>query len=277
MERQGFIFGTRYGNAGDLIVVSSDMSLLEDYNSFDVVEMSLTDNLEYVAPIPNANSVTPPLVPDSEGEDNVNMEVDAHDQDNNSENDMEEEQVPVVRRLTRRQVQAQNRREDEARALAERREREMQEAERIAEQNLNAESAGPDDDGTLAKNRNKPKKPKLTMVIWNLDDTYLVTASADYIIRVWRSSDGILLHALKFHENNIFVLAPHPIFPDIVMSAGYDGKVCLWDIFRGVLLKSFDEVGRLFLDGQFSEDGKDSPIRPVSEVSYFARILFCCH
>jgi WD40 repeat protein len=46
-----------------------------------------------------------------------------------------------------------------------------------------------------------------------------------------------MLHVLSKHEADVFVLEPHPSNPYLLMSGGYDMRVCLWNLARGVLLK----------------------------------------
>jgi len=36
------------------------------------------------------------------------------------------------------------------------------------------------------------------------------------------------------HEAEVFVLEPHPFDPRIILSAGHDGSVFIWDLQRGV-------------------------------------------
>lgn len=35
------------------------------------------------------------------------------------------------------------------------------------------------------------------------------------------------------HEAEVFVLEPHPFDPRIILSAGHDGNVFIWDLLRG--------------------------------------------
>ncbi len=35
------------------------------------------------------------------------------------------------------------------------------------------------------------------------------------------------------HEAEVFVLEPHPYDPRIMLSAGHDGNVFIWDLIRG--------------------------------------------
>jgi WD40 repeat protein len=53
-------------------------------------------------------------------------------------------------------------------------------------------------------------------------------------IKVWNSRTEEHLHTLTQHENKVFILENHPSDPTIVMSAGYDGMVVLWNIKGGI-------------------------------------------
>ncbi|KAE8815897.1 Retrovirus-related Pol polyprotein from transposon TNT 1-94 [Hordeum vulgare] len=110
-------------------------------------------------------------------------------------------------------------------------------------------------------------------------------------ICVWNSSDGSLVHSLigirnhlcmKFSyqlgayvlilslathhghaidhitsENTMktFVLDVHPFNPRIAMSAGYDGKTIIWDIWEGKPVQIYETDHYKLVDGKFSPDG----------------------
>lgn len=41
------------------------------------------------------------------------------------------------------------------------------------------------------------------------------------------------------HEDEVFVLEPHPFDPRILFSAGHDGNCIVWDLARGVKIRSY--------------------------------------
>jgi hypothetical protein len=41
------------------------------------------------------------------------------------------------------------------------------------------------------------KKHSVTMVTWNTDDTMVVTAQNNFLIKVWNSNNAALIHELK--------------------------------------------------------------------------------
>ncbi|XP_040194940.1 bromodomain and WD repeat-containing protein 1-like isoform X5 [Rana temporaria] len=86
-------------------------------------------------------------------------------------------------------------------------------------------------------------KPKVLMIAWDLTDNFVVTACSAHLLKVWDSHAGTLLHVLKGHENDIFVLEPHPFDHRVMLSAGYDGNLFLWDIINGVqVMHSFNAI-----------------------------------
>lgn len=56
-----------------------------------------------------------------------------------------------------------------------------------------------------------------------------------------------LLFFWQGHEDEVFVLEPHPFDPRILFSAGHDGNCIVWDLARGVKIRSyFNMVGLSF-------------------------------
>lgn len=122
--------------------------------------------------------------------------------------------------------------------------------------------------------------PVVKMAVWTCDGDKVVTSqgfekknkagSLDVRIKVWRAEDGLLLHTFADHTQPVYVLSPHPKDPRIVMSAGYDAQVFLWDLEAGSKVRSFqiafpsddrlqpydfDDKSREVLDGHFHPDG----------------------
>ncbi|GAM27759.1 hypothetical protein SAMD00019534_109350 [Acytostelium subglobosum LB1] len=99
-------------------------------------------------------------------------------------------------------------------------------------------------------------KVKLRTVVWSLDDQYIITA--DHVVRVWNAKDGEPLFELAAHVSDVFILEPHPSNPRLLMSAGYDSQVILWDIQSGVMLNRYviEGLNQIQIsDGCFSPDG----------------------
>ncbi|XP_041734494.2 bromodomain and WD repeat-containing protein 3 isoform X2 [Coregonus clupeaformis] len=104
-------------------------------------------------------------------------------------------------------------------------------------------------------------KPKVTMVAWDRHDNSVITAVNNHILKVWNSYTGQLLHILKGHEAEVFVLEPHPSDPRIMLSAGHDGNVFIWDLVRGTKTQHYFNMiegqghGAVF-DCKFTPDGQ---------------------
>uniref|UniRef100_A0A8C0VFX6 Bromodomain and WD repeat-containing protein 1 n=1 Tax=Cyanistes caeruleus TaxID=156563 RepID=A0A8C0VFX6_CYACU len=104
-------------------------------------------------------------------------------------------------------------------------------------------------------------KPKVTMIAWNQNDNYVVTAVNNHLLKVWNSSTGQLLHDLVGHADEVFVLETHPFDCRIMLSAGHDGNIFIWDITKGTKTKHYFNMiegqghGAVF-DCKFSPDGQ---------------------
>ncbi|KAK2990255.1 hypothetical protein RJ640_014707 [Escallonia rubra] len=100
-----------------------------------------------------------------------------------------------------------------------------------------------------------PTPRGVNMIVWSLDNRFVLAAIMDCRICVWNAVDGSLVHSLTGHTESTYVLDVHPFNPRIAMSAGYDGKTIVWDIWEGVPIRIY-EIGRFKLvDGKFSPDG----------------------
>ncbi|KAK4883678.1 hypothetical protein RN001_006997 [Aquatica leii] len=104
------------------------------------------------------------------------------------------------------------------------------------------------------------KKLKVTMVSWDCSDTWAVTAVSDHTLKIWRADSGQLEKVLKGHTDEIYVLESHPHNPHVMLSAGHDGQLFIWDILRGQYVAQFmnniegQGFGAVF-DAKWSPDG----------------------
>lgn len=112
-----------------------------------------------------------------------------------------------------------------------------------------------------AKEENEDaKKLKVTMVGWDYSDEWVITAVSDYSLKIWRSSTGTLEKVLTGHVNEIYVLESHPYDTHVVLSAGHDGQLIIWDIIKGEVIMKFTNniegqgYGAVF-DVKWSPDG----------------------
>ncbi|KAJ8275266.1 hypothetical protein COCON_G00098910 [Conger conger] len=85
----------------------------------------------------------------------------------------------------------------------------------------------------------KVTKLKVTMVAWDRHDNTVITAANNMTLKVWNSTTGNLVHVLMGHEDEVFVLEPHPFDPRVLFSAGHDGNAIVWDLARGVKIRSY--------------------------------------
>ncbi|XP_014793686.1 PREDICTED: bromodomain and WD repeat-containing protein 1 [Calidris pugnax] len=115
--------------------------------------------------------------------------------------------------------------------------------------------------GEMCSEEDKFMKPKVTMIAWNQNDNYVVTAVNNHLLKVWNSCTGQLLHDLVGHADEVFVLEPHPFDSRIMLSAGHDGNIFIWDITKGTKTKHYFNMiegqghGAVF-DCKFSPDGQ---------------------
>ncbi|XP_031437768.1 LOW QUALITY PROTEIN: PH-interacting protein [Clupea harengus] len=85
----------------------------------------------------------------------------------------------------------------------------------------------------------KVTKLKVTMVAWDRYDNTVITAANNLTLKVWNSCTGNLIHILMGHEDEVFVLEPHPFDPRVLFSAGHDGNAIVWDLARGIKIRSY--------------------------------------
>lgn len=100
-----------------------------------------------------------------------------------------------------------------------------------------------------------PTEPaKVSMIAWSADDRWCFVASNHGEIRVYYAYNGEIACVLKGHEGEIYALDNHPLDPSTILSAGYDGKVILWDVEKQKVITCRNHVGRTFTDCKFSKD-----------------------
>ncbi|OMO82129.1 hypothetical protein COLO4_23236 [Corchorus olitorius] len=98
-----------------------------------------------------------------------------------------------------------------------------------------------------------PTPRGVNMIVWSLDNRFVLAAIMDDFDAI--TSYRSVLIVLRVFVALSYVLDVHPFNPRIAMSAGYDGKTIVWDIWEGVPIRIY-EIGRFKLvDGKFSPDG----------------------
>uniref|UniRef100_A0A7N9APE7 Bromodomain and WD repeat domain containing 3 n=1 Tax=Mastacembelus armatus TaxID=205130 RepID=A0A7N9APE7_9TELE len=112
-----------------------------------------------------------------------------------------------------------------------------------------------------AANADDKTKLVVTMVAWDRSDTTVITAVSNYLLKVWSTATGQLLHVLSGHDDEVFVLEAHPFDSRIMLSAGHDGNIYIWDLSKGAKIRNFFNMiegqghGAIF-DCKFSTDGQ---------------------
>ncbi|CAM6028196.1 unnamed protein product [Sphagnum balticum] len=109
--------------------------------------------------------------------------------------------------------------------------------------------------GNGPRQRLLPTPRGVNMIVWSLDNRFVLAAIMDHRICVWNAVDGSLVHSLTGHDKQTYVLDVHPFNPRIAMSAGYDGRVIIWDIWEGHPIKVYETGEYNLVDGHFSPDG----------------------
>lgn len=101
---------------------------------------------------------------------------------------------------------------------------------------------------------------KVTMVCWNKSDKWVVTAVSDHSLKIWSATKGQLEKVLPGHSDEIYVLESHPHDNNMILSAGHDGQLIIWDIMKGEIVFRFYNTiegqgyGAIF-DAKWSPDG----------------------
>ncbi|XP_023260584.1 bromodomain and WD repeat-containing protein 3 [Seriola lalandi dorsalis] len=115
--------------------------------------------------------------------------------------------------------------------------------------------------GSTAANGDDKTKLVVTMVAWDRADSTVITAVSNYLLKVWSTTSGQLLHVLSGHDDEVFVMEAHPFDSRIMLSAGHDGNIYIWDLSKGAKIRNFFNMiegqghGAIF-DCKFSADGQ---------------------
>ncbi|XP_051877105.1 bromodomain and WD repeat-containing protein 3 isoform X3 [Pristis pectinata] len=112
----------------------------------------------------------------------------------------------------------------------------------------------------------KVSKLKVTMVAWDRCDSTVITAVNNFHLKVWNSYTGQLLHVLSGHDDEVFVLEAHPFDSRIMLSAGHDGNIFIWDLSKdGQHFACTDSHGHLLIFGF----GCSKPYEKIPDQMFF--------
>ena len=98
------------------------------------------------------------------------------------------------------------------------------------------------------------------------DGKLVATAGLDDVVRVWNAADGLPVHELRGHGNQVRAVVFSPDGTRIV-SGGADRTAFVWDAASGALLDRLtgntDEVSRVAVaaDGRIATAGMDGYLR----------------
>jgi len=120
------------------------------------------------------------------------------------------------------------------------------------------------------------KGPVLDIAWCNHNDNVIASASEDCTVKVWQIPDGGITRTmtecvvdLVFHQRRVGIVLWHPSAQNILLSAGSDNNVCIWNVGTGECLLNFT-LPELVLSGCWNWDGsevlftcKDKKIRRV--------------
>ncbi|CAM6050093.1 unnamed protein product [Sphagnum compactum] len=67
-------------------------------------------------------------------------------------------------------------------------------------------------------------------VSWMRDDTHMLTASGDQMIKLWNVEAGVSVGVMKGHSGSVKSLCVHPSHQDLFVSGSRDGSVAFWDV-----------------------------------------------
>jgi WD40 repeat protein len=107
--------------------------------------------------------------------------------------------------------------------------------------------------------RRQRAPPAVNMVRWSVDGRTIIAAMEDASVCLWDPATGALRARLLRHGKEAFVVEPHPFDSRLALSAGYDGRVVLWDVVAASVAAEWDLRGALPEDGMRLLDARWSP------------------
>ena len=100
----------------------------------------------------------------------------------------------------------------------------------------------------------KTEKPERIIKFSN-DHQFLVSAGRDSLIKFRSIETGQIIKTLKLHKGTVYGLAFHPIFDNVLFSAGADSMVYKWDTDSKEMTRWYKYKGKA-LSVKLSNDGK---------------------
>eukprot|EP00727_Mastigamoeba_balamuthi_P002585 m51a1_g12323 hypothetical protein (1685) ;mRNA; f:431058-437728 len=101
------------------------------------------------------------------------------------------------------------------------------------------------------------KKFRAIQSLWSKNDSLVITSHQDGHIKVWDATTGEMVWTFEGHRKEAWALEMHPHDPRVLLSAGHDGLVFLWDMLTGSQIACYAAPieGSECLCSCFSPDG----------------------
>lgn len=96
---------------------------------------------------------------------------------------------------------------------------------------------------------------KVSMICWSADDTKCFVATTKGDIYVFSEANGYALYVLSGHNAELYAVDCNPRDPDTLISAGYDGRVIVWNLAIQKACQCYSYPNRVFLDCKYASDG----------------------
>jgi len=107
------------------------------------------------------------------------------------------------------------------------------------------------------------KGPVLDIAWCNHNDNVIASASEDCTVKVWQIPDSGVTRTmtecvvdLVYHQRRVGIVLWHPSAQNILLSAGSDNNVCIWNVGTGECLMTF-ALPELVLSGCWNWDGSE--------------------
>uniref|UniRef100_A0A158Q3Z3 Bromo domain-containing protein n=1 Tax=Dracunculus medinensis TaxID=318479 RepID=A0A158Q3Z3_DRAME len=110
------------------------------------------------------------------------------------------------------------------------------------------------------KNANGRGSYRVIMLCWSLEDDMIITSGTDHILHLWCPKTGASKGLLIGHKDDAYVLFSHPVYREYIISAGHDGFLIVWNIYKENIVRKhqnmIEGIGYgAFFDCAISPDG----------------------